>query len=150
MTLSCTISYFFHRDTAGQEDYDRLRPLSYPLTDVFLLMFSVISPSSLHNITLKWLPEITHYCPNVPMVLVGNKIDLRNERVVLQKLQERKEKPITFEEGSKVAKQIGASYVECSAKTQRGLTDVFNEAIRATITAGQSKKQKKQRACAIL
>ena len=58
-------------DTAGQEEYDRLRPLSYPLTNVLLLCFSVVSPSSLENVREKWLPEITHYCPDTPYLLVG-------------------------------------------------------------------------------
>jgi len=49
-------------DTAGQEDYDRLRPLSYPQTDVFLVCFSVVSPSSFENVKEKWVPEITHHC----------------------------------------------------------------------------------------
>src|SRR6185437_11020144 len=37
-------------DTAGQEDYDRLRPLSYPQTDVFLVCFSIVSPTSFQNV----------------------------------------------------------------------------------------------------
>ena len=40
-------------DTAGQEDYDRLRPLSYPQTDVFLVCYSVVSPSSFENVKEK-------------------------------------------------------------------------------------------------
>jgi GTPase SAR1 family protein len=48
----------YHRDTAGQEDYDRLRPLSYPQTDVFVLCFSIASPTSLENVASKWIPEI--------------------------------------------------------------------------------------------
>uniref|UniRef100_A0A3Q2V4Z9 Ras homolog gene family, member Ac n=1 Tax=Haplochromis burtoni TaxID=8153 RepID=A0A3Q2V4Z9_HAPBU len=66
-------------DTAGQEDYDRLRPLSYPDTDVILMCFSVDSPDSLENIPEKWTPEVKHFCPNVPIILVGNKKDLRND-----------------------------------------------------------------------
>lgn len=60
-------------DTAGQEDYDRLRPLSYPDTDVILMCFSIDSPDSLENIPEKWTPEVRHFCPNVPIILVGNK-----------------------------------------------------------------------------
>uniref|UniRef100_A0A914S5B8 Uncharacterized protein n=1 Tax=Parascaris equorum TaxID=6256 RepID=A0A914S5B8_PAREQ len=66
-------------DTAGQEDYDRLRPLSYPDTDVILMCFSIDSPDSLENIPEKWTPEVRHFCPNVPIILVGNKKDLRND-----------------------------------------------------------------------
>lgn len=62
-------------DTAGQEDYDRLRPLSYPQTDVFLICFSVASPSSFENVTSKWYPEIKHHCPDAPMILVGESKD---------------------------------------------------------------------------
>ena len=58
-------------DTAGQEDYDRLRPLSYPQTDVFLICFSVVSPSSFENVTSKWCPEIKHHCADAPILLVG-------------------------------------------------------------------------------
>lgn len=58
---------------SGQEDYDRLRPLSYPDTDVILMCFSIDSPDSLENIPEKWTPEVKHFCPNVPIILVGNK-----------------------------------------------------------------------------
>ncbi|KAH7576169.1 hypothetical protein JRO89_XS01G0005900 [Xanthoceras sorbifolium] len=61
-------------DTAGQEDYNRLRPLSYRGADVFLLAFSLISRPSYENISKKWVPELRHYAPSVPIVLVGTKL----------------------------------------------------------------------------
>lgn len=64
---------------AGQEDYDRLRPLSYPQTDVFLVGFAVNSPTSFENVRSKWVPELQHHCPGTPFLLVGMKGDLRAE-----------------------------------------------------------------------
>uniref|UniRef100_A0A670IP57 Cell division cycle 42 n=1 Tax=Podarcis muralis TaxID=64176 RepID=A0A670IP57_PODMU len=107
-------------DTAGQEDYDRLRPLSYPQTDVFLVCFSVVSPSSFENVKEKWVPEITHHCPKTPFLLVGTQIDLRDDPSTIEKLAKNKQKPITPETAEKLARDLKAvKYVECSALTQR-------------------------------
>jgi Ras-related C3 botulinum toxin substrate 1 len=95
-------------DTAGQEDYDRLRPLSYPQTDVFLLCFSIISQTSLSNIKAKWHPEIMHHAPSVPYILVGNKSDLRSDPETLERLREKGQVPITQEQARQMAKEIGA------------------------------------------
>ncbi|XP_016334052.1 rho-related GTP-binding protein RhoG-like, partial [Sinocyclocheilus anshuiensis] len=65
-------------DTAGQEEYDRLRTLSYPQTNVFIICFCIASPSSYENVKLKWYPEVSEHCPNVPILLVGTKKDLRD------------------------------------------------------------------------
>ncbi|XP_073272815.1 rac-like GTP-binding protein ARAC5 isoform X2 [Primulina huaijiensis] len=62
-------------DTAGQEDYNRLRPLSYRGADVFILAFSLISRASYENISKKWIPELRHYAPGVPIILVGTKLE---------------------------------------------------------------------------
>ena len=75
-------------DTAGQEDYDRLRPLSYPQTDVFLVCFSVVNPTSLENVEFKWFKELQHHATNVPIILVGTKVDLRREKAIVSKLEE--------------------------------------------------------------
>ena len=109
-------------DTSGLEDYDRLRPLSYPQTDVFIVGYSVTKPSEFANMEDKWILEVRHHCPKVPMILVGMKIDLRNDRNTIEKLKRNKQNPITFEMGFKKAKELGfAKYCECSALTQEGL-----------------------------
>ena len=106
-------------DTAGQEDYDRLRPLSYPDTDVILLCFSVSSPDSLENIPERWVPEVKHFCPTVPVLLVGLKKDLRQCEEEVRRLQETKQRPVTREEGQLMMERIGAvGYYECSSKTK--------------------------------
>lgn len=115
-------------DTAGQEDYDRLRPLSYPQTDVFLVCFSVTSPASFENVREKWFPEVHHHCPGVPCLIVGTQVDLRNDESVREKLSKQKMQPVSKEMGEKMAKELGAvRYVECSALTQFKLKDVFDE-----------------------
>ena len=58
-------------DTAGQETYDRLRPLSYPNTDIIMVCFSIDSPDSLQNVEELWKPELDIFCPHVPIILVG-------------------------------------------------------------------------------
>uniref|UniRef100_A0A663FD58 Ras homolog family member D n=1 Tax=Aquila chrysaetos chrysaetos TaxID=223781 RepID=A0A663FD58_AQUCH len=83
-------------DTAGQEDYDRLRPLSYSDANVVLICFDVTDPNSYENILTKWYPEVNHFCKGVPVLLVGCKTDLRQDRAVLRKLQERRLEHITY------------------------------------------------------
>lgn len=135
-------------DTAGQEDYDRLRPLSYPSTDVFLVCFSVISPPSFENVKEKWFPEVHHHCPGVPCLIVGTQIDLRDDKVIIEKLQRQRLRPISSEQGERLARELRAvKYVECSALTQRGLKNVFDEAIVAALEPPVIKKNKK---CTIL
>lgn len=140
-------------DTAGQEDYDRLRPLSYPQTDVFLICFSIVSRASFENVKSKWLPEIRHHAPGVPFILVGTKLDLRDDEETLEKLREKKMTAITTEEGEALKTDLGAyKYLECSALTQKGLKQVFDEAIRCVLTTQAQMKSGKRSGwkCSIL
>eukprot|EP00742_Colponemidia_sp_Colp-10_P000253 GILJ01000286.1.p1 GENE.GILJ01000286.1~~GILJ01000286.1.p1 ORF type:complete len:219 (+),score=27.76 GILJ01000286.1:70-657(+) len=133
-------------DTAGQEDYDRLRPLSYPQTDVFLICFSVISPASFENAKSKWWPELQHHAPGVPIILVGTKLDLRDDEETVEKLREKRLAPISADQGAGMARDVGAvKYLECSALTQKGLKSVFDEAIRAVLLHRDKPKRKKRR-----
>ncbi|KAK1905280.1 Rho-related GTP-binding protein RhoQ [Dissostichus eleginoides] len=129
-----------------QEDYDRLRPLSYPMTDVFLICFSVVNPASFQNVREEWVPELQECAPSVPYLLIGTQIDLRDDPKTIAKLNDMKEKPIPTEQGQKLAKEIGACcYVECSALTQKGLKTVFDEAIIAILTPKKKKGALKRR-----
>ncbi|CAO3653486.1 unnamed protein product [Cunninghamella echinulata] len=137
-------------DTAGQEDYDCLRPLSYPQTDVFLVCFSLVSPPSFENVRTKWYPEISHHAPNIPMILVGTKLDLREDPETVERLKQKKMSPISYTQALQMAKDIGAEkYLECSALTQKGLKNVFDEAIRAVLSPS-SVRTKKKKGCMIL
>ncbi len=127
----------------GQEDYDRLRPLSYPDTDVILMCFSIDSPDSLENIPEKWTPEVRHFCPTVPIVLVGNKKDLRFEETTRRELAKSKQEPVKTDEGRAMADKIGAyEYLECSAKLNEGVREVFETATKAALATKKKKKTK--------
>lgn len=127
-------------DTAGQEDYDRLRPLSYPLTNVFLICFSTVSRSSFENAKTKWHPEITHHCPGTPYVLVGTQIDKRAEFL----RQGKKNDVVETQWGVAAAKELKAvEYVECSALTRAGLKEVFDVAIMASLNTETTTKRRK-------
>jgi len=154
-------------DTAGQEDYDRLRPLSYPGADVVLLCFSTISQASFDAIREKWAPEVHHYIPNIPHILVGTKIDLREEKH--PDPNSGKFEPITADQGRKMAEEIQAvKYMEVSSKTGRGVNEVYHEAVNLVLAERESatnpgksgsgdngkkqakKQQKKKEGCLLL
>eukprot|EP00029_Vermamoeba_vermiformis_P009795 TRINITY_DN5010_c0_g1_i1.p1 TRINITY_DN5010_c0_g1~~TRINITY_DN5010_c0_g1_i1.p1 ORF type:complete len:557 (-),score=66.05 TRINITY_DN5010_c0_g1_i1:42-1712(-) len=126
-------------DTAGNEEYDRQRPLTYPDTDVFILCFAINLPTSFGNIFTKWLPELMHLCPHTPVILVGTKIDLRDcEADVHGRVLELGPNPITTEQGEALARKIKAvAYLECSALTQQNLNEVFEAAVKVVMYPAQ-------------
>merc|ERR1712117_150514 len=135
-------------DTAGQEDYDRLRPLSYPQTDVFLVCFAVISEASFNNVKQKWVPEVSHHAPGVPILLIGTKSDLRGDTDLVNRLSQEGKKLVTQQQAEDLVKEIHAhKYVECSALTQENLKVVFDDAIRAAL---YKKPKKKKGNCTLL
>ncbi|XP_078174907.1 RHO-related protein from plants 9 [Carex rostrata] len=126
-------------DTAGQEDYSRLRPLSYRGADVFILAFSLISRPSYENVLKKWMPELRRFSPNVPVVLVGTKLDLREDRAYLA--DHPNASVITTAQGEELRKQIGAvAYIECSSKTQQSIKAVFDTAIKVVLQPPRRKE----------
>jgi small GTP-binding protein len=122
-------------DTNGSEEDARLRHLSYPQTDVFMLCFAIDQPTSFFNISKKWVPEVRAFSKESPFILVGTKLDLRNDPAVCDRLAKQQMTPITTEQGRQKASEIGAlMYVECSALTQEGLKNAFDCTFRAAIT----------------
>ncbi|XP_074129225.1 rho-related GTP-binding protein RhoD [Sminthopsis crassicaudata] len=131
-------------DTAGQEDYDRLRPLSYADAQVVLMCYDVMSPNSYDNILSKWYPEVTHFCPGVPIILVGCKTDLRKDKVLLKKLRQDRQEPITYQKGQTMAKSVRAvAYLECSAWLQDNVPSIFREAAMAALNNRKHRRRRK-------
>jgi len=127
-------------DTAGQEDYDRLRPLSYPGTDIFFACYSTCNPSSLANLRHKWLREIREHAPNATVVLVGTKTDARSDPEVVRLLEQRGMVPVSSDEGARFAEETGcAGFVECSSRTGAGIKEVFDTAVRVGRSAATEK-----------
>ena len=145
-------------DTAGQEDYDTLRPLSYALTDVFIICFSLVDRASFENIRPKWYEEIrlhfTNTGSNKPIILVGTKLDLREDKETLAKqfgkTGNRTRSIITYPEGLSLARDVGAvQYLECSALTTKGLRVIFDQAVRAALFSRQTPK-KEHKCCRVM
>ncbi|KAF8190369.1 small GTPase CDC42 [Mycena galopus ATCC 62051] len=142
-------------DTDGQSEYDRLRPLAYPQTDVFLVCFRVTQRASFSALRTRWIPEIRHYCPDVPFIIVATQIDMRDgsDSQLSEKLMREKQHVVSTEEGERLAHQLGAAkYVECSALTQRGLNAVFEEAVIACLKRPADQRLYRRRGgkCAII
>ena len=111
------------------------------------MCFSIDSPDSLENIPEKWTPEVRHFCPNVPIILVGNKKDLRSDPGTVRELSKMKQEPVKQEDGRSMAEKIGAfGYLECSAKTKDGVRAVFETATRAALQV----KKKKRKNCIVI
>jgi cell division control protein 42 len=122
------------KDTAGQEDYDRLHAVNYHQADVFLVCFSVVKPSTLDSVRNKWIPDIQFSCARTPFVLVGTQMDRRDDPETVEHLRTKCLKPTTLKDGKALAKELKAfKYLECSTVTRYGVDDVFAVAMKACI-----------------
>lgn len=146
--------YFCFRN---QEEYDQLRIMAYPNTNVFILCFSVVDPDSYSNILSKWIPELNRmffslslwyfsinnfkikgYTARVPIILVGTKIDLRHDSATLEQLAEKNQRPISQSEGEHMARICSAkAYLECSSILNFNVRNVFQQAIEVYLSANQ-------------
>jgi len=128
-------------DTAGQEDYDRLRVISYPNTDVFLVCYSVDSVTTLQNIASKWVPELGTHAPDSKIILVGLKSDLEEPETKARLIKEEKKKFVTKDLILDLAAAIGSKgNTKCSALKDEGVKDVFNLAISVALGSDDDKQ----------
>jgi len=136
-------------DTAGQEDYDRLRPLSYTRSDFLLICFSVDSFASFNNVKTKWVPEAKAYASNSPWMLVGTKSDLRDQYANGYDDQGNPVEFVSVSDAKTRAQQLGAvTYMECSALTQAGLKELFGTVVKSVMES--RKANAPDRGCCIV
>uniref|UniRef100_A0A8C7S3R6 Ras homolog family member F, filopodia associated n=1 Tax=Oncorhynchus mykiss TaxID=8022 RepID=A0A8C7S3R6_ONCMY len=120
---------------SGREDYDRLRPVSYPNANLVLICYDVICPSSYDNVLIKWYPEVHHFCHGVPIILVGCKTDLRKDKGLGKETVQ----------GEETKKKIKAElYLECSAKYKENVEDIFREATKQALAANKEIQKGKE------
>ncbi|KAF0312928.1 Ras-related protein ced-10 [Amphibalanus amphitrite] len=117
-------------DTAGQEEFERLRPLMYPKTDVFLLCYAIDNVTSFNNIMIKWAPELRKHCPNARIMLVATKADCRGSdpQTNVERARGRK---------LAVGKLKADGFIECSARTGEGVAEAFETAVRTVLYGPQ-------------
>lgn len=128
-------------DTAGQEDYDSVRPLSYRDTDLVLLCYSIENNELLDNISKKWLLELKNYCPSAGFFLVALKKDLRDENPNDPTI-------ITLQQGENISNSIKAEkFIECSARTGENVDYIFEEAAKHIYNIKAKEKENKSKFC---
>jgi len=135
-------------DTAGSDEYDSLRPLSYPGTDIFLVCFSLVDPETLDHVKSKWIVEIRNHMEGAKpaILLLGTKLDQRTNSSVIENLRKVGKKPVTKAEGEKARAAINADhYFECSALTQEGLPEVFEAAVKHMLPNSKPQSQKEEK-----
>ncbi|CAD8127079.1 unnamed protein product [Paramecium sonneborni] len=112
-------------DTAGQEGYNNIRQLSYDNTDIFLIIYSVVESNSFSNALHKWYPELNKdKFESIPKILVGNKIDMRNEG---------NSNHVKKTAAEQLVKDLNCQLFEVSALTQEGLKPLFDTAIQIAL-----------------
>jgi small GTP-binding protein len=107
-------------DTAGQEEYVSMRQVSYPQTNIFLIIFDLTKKSTFENSIKKWYPEVKKAAPNATFFFIGNKKDLRDKNTTRID-----ENHIKFEVANDVVENLGCRYFECSALSGEGVKNCF-------------------------
>ena len=131
-------------DTSGDE-LDRMRASFYHLANVFFVCYSIDLPNSFKDVKLKWISEISNHSPNISVILVATKSDLRSNKLTIEKLKKNKQIFVPYKDGVRLAKQIGAAkYLECSAHEQNEVNEVFEKLIHSVLNPTPPTRQKKK------
>ena len=146
-------------DTKGHDKYDQIRPLCYPDTDVFVICFSLIDGTTFNRVRTKWQEEVKRYSKNdIPILLVGTKLDLRddkksdmcdkNNRENIVTEQPQYVEKIFFQDGTSMAEIIGAEkYIECSALDNKSMEGVFEAAVNMVLSRASLYTKKRKKLC---
>ena len=138
-------------DIICQEDYKKLRPLSYQGTQVFLLCFSLVYPKTLENIEKVWYKDAHEYSPDIPIILAGLQSDLRdNFESKAKELRAEQMEPIPYKKGKEMAKRINArAYIECSAEKAKNLTELFDTTVRYALNPQAQPEEEEETCCRV-
>ena len=127
-------------DTGGGEDYERLRPLSYPDTNAFILCYDVARKDLFDELESYWYAELRHHCPDTPIILTAAKIDLR----------ETEENCVTTDEGEALAAKTRSHYAEISSLKFIGLDELFKKVVEVGREHYATEKEKRKKKCIVL
>ena len=129
-------------DVATREDYDRLRPLSYGQTDVFVACFSVASPTSYQNVIDKWVPEVRKHCSYAPILLCATKADLRSDKEVAEKLAQSGQTFLSEDDARRLGAELELdAFVATSSLTGDGLAEFQAKVIKLAAQGSERRQQ---------
>lgn len=133
-------------DTSGQQDYKKLRPLSYPQTDIFIVTFALISPTSLEDVETFWVPEIREHCPGTPYILLGTFMTERNEfDKHRDEYTSKGWEPVPTQMGEEMMNTVLANdYFECDVLSKKKVEEVILKAVRLGLSGGSEPEKKKE------
>jgi len=139
-------------DTAGDSEYDTVRPMNYPGTDVFLICFCIVAPATAERVLKNWNEEVRAKVQEPHIILVGTKSDLKADPHTIQSLKnDTGLAPVSKEQGDQLAEAIGAhKYIECSALKGQGVREVFEEACKVVLFTKPIPKPNKDKKCLLM
>lgn len=107
-------------DSAGQERFRNITASYYRNCSAIIIVYDITSKDSFNKVS-DWVEEVRRYVPSAPLLLVGNKCDLEENRQVPK------------EDGEELAKRLGLIFLETSAKTSYNIEEAFQEMARELI-----------------